>query len=144
MISMVACKVVQNGKVQYDQSGEIAIGTKNSSMISWQVMFFTCEKSRIEKSSMISIASCKVAQNGKLQYDQTSEITISTKNSSMISWQVMLFKRENSRMENFQVPTMFWRENCQPLIPLEPPICTKEKWSTFLSVTLYPKYGQNI
>ena len=35
-------------------------GTKNSSMISWQVMFFKCEKSRMEKSSMINIAACKV------------------------------------------------------------------------------------
>ena len=28
---------------------EIAVGTKNSSMISWQVMFFKREKSRMEK-----------------------------------------------------------------------------------------------
>ena len=27
---------------------EIAIGTKNSSLISWQVMFFNCEKSTME------------------------------------------------------------------------------------------------
>ena len=71
MISIAACKVVQNGKVQYDQSGEIAIGTKNSSMISWQVIFF-----KREKSSMISIAACKVVKNGKVQYDQFGEIAI--------------------------------------------------------------------
>ena len=78
MISIAACKVVQNGKVQYDQSGEIAIGTKNSSMISWQVIFFKREKSRMEKSSMISIAACKVVKNGKVQYDQSGEIAIGT------------------------------------------------------------------
>ena len=50
MISIATCKVVQNVKVFCDQSGEIAIGTKNSSMISWQVLFFNCEKSRMEKS----------------------------------------------------------------------------------------------
>ena len=36
------------------------IDTKNSSIISWQVMFFKCEKFRMEKSSMINIAACKV------------------------------------------------------------------------------------
>ena len=144
MISIAACKVVQNVKVYCDQSGEIAIGTKNSSMISWQVMFFKSEQSRMEKSSMISMTTCKVVQNGKVQYDQSGEIAVGTKNSSMINLQVMLFKCEKSRVENFQVPTMFWRENCLFLIPLRLPFYTKEKWSTLLSMTFYPKYGQNI
>ena len=73
MICMIACKIVQNRKVQYDQSGEIAVGTKNSSMISWQVIFF-----KWEKSSMISIATCKVVQNGKVQYVWSGEIAIGT------------------------------------------------------------------
>ena len=34
------------------------------------------------------------------------EITIDTKNSSLISWQVMFFNREKSTMENFYIPTI--------------------------------------
>ena len=34
------------------------------------------------------------------------EIIIGTKNTSLISWQVMFFKHEKSTMENFYVPTI--------------------------------------
>ena len=34
------------------------------------------------------------------------EIAVGTKNSSLISWQVMFFKREKSTMENFYIPTI--------------------------------------
>ena len=34
------------------------------------------------------------------------EIVVGTKNSSLISWQVMFFKREKSTMENFYIPTI--------------------------------------
>ena len=34
------------------------------------------------------------------------EIDVGTKNSSLISWQVMFFKREKSTMEKFYVPTI--------------------------------------
>ena len=65
------------------------------------------------------------------------EIVVDTKNSSMISWQVMFFKRKKSRMEKT-------RKLLAPHPIGTPYIYTKEKWSTFLYVTFYPKYGQNI
>ena len=62
------------------------------------------------------------------------EITVGTKNSSLISWQVMLFKREKSTMGNFYVPTINVLETklLAPSSHWDPPIYTKEKGSNIL------------
>ena len=59
------------------------------------------------------------------------EIDVGTKNSSLISWQVMFFKCEKSIMENFYVPTIniLERKLLAPSFYWDPPIYTKEKWS---------------
>ena len=59
------------------------------------------------------------------------EIAIGTKNSSLISWQVMFFKREKSTMENFYVPTINVLEIklLGPSSHWDSPIYTKEKLS---------------
>ena len=59
------------------------------------------------------------------------EIDVGTKNSSLISWQVMFFKREKSTIEKFYVPTInvLERKLLAPSSYWDPPIYTKEKWS---------------
>ena len=59
------------------------------------------------------------------------EIAVGTKNSSLISWQVMFFKREKFTMENFYIPTINVLERKLLAISSywDPPIYTKEKWS---------------
>ena len=59
------------------------------------------------------------------------EIVVGTKNSSLISWQVMFFKREKSTMENFYGPTInvLERKLLAPSSHWDPPIYTKEKGS---------------
>ena len=57
------------------------------------------------------------------------EIIVGTKNTSLISWQVMFFKREKSTMKNFYVPTInvLERKLLAPSSHWDPPIYTKEK-----------------
>ena len=57
------------------------------------------------------------------------EIAIGTKNSSLISWQVMFFNIKKSTMENFYVPTInvLERKLLAPSSHWDPPIYTKEK-----------------
>ena len=59
------------------------------------------------------------------------EIAVGTKNSTLISWQVMFLKHEKSTMETFYVPTInvLERKLLAPLSLLGPPIYTKEKGS---------------
>ena len=59
------------------------------------------------------------------------EIAVGTKNSSLISWQVMFFKHEKSTMENFYVPTINVLEIklLGPSSHWDSPIYTKEKLS---------------
>ena len=66
------------------------------------------------------------------------EIAIGTKNSSLISWQVIFFKCEKSTMENFYVPTInvLERKLLAPLSHWDPPYLYKGKRGPiFLSVT---------
>ena len=59
------------------------------------------------------------------------EIVLGTKNSSLISWQVMFFKCEKSTVENFYVPTINVLET-KLLVPSshwDPHIYTKKKGS---------------
>ena len=65
------------------------------------------------------------------------EIAIGTKNSSLISWQVMFFNREKSTMENFYIPTIKVLER-KLLVPSShgPPLFIQRKnGPIFLSVT---------
>ena len=66
------------------------------------------------------------------------EIAIGTKNSSLISWQVMFFNREKSTMENFYIPTIKVLER-KLLVPSShgpPPLFIQIKnGPIFLSVT---------
>ena len=59
------------------------------------------------------------------------EIVVGTKNSSLISWQVMFFKHEKSTMENFYVPTInvLERKLLASLSHWDLLIYIKEKWS---------------
>ena len=59
------------------------------------------------------------------------EIDVGTKNSSLISWQIMFSNREKFTIENFYVPTInvLKRKLLPPSFHWDPPIYTKEKWS---------------
>ena len=67
------------------------------------------------------------------------EIAIGTKNSSLISLQVMFFKCEKSTMENFYVPTINVLEGklLAPSSHWDPPIYTKEKGSNIPECDLF-------
>ena len=57
------------------------------------------------------------------------EIDVGTKNSSLISWQVMFFNCEKYKMENFYIPTInvLERKLLAPSSHWEPPYLYKGK-----------------
>ena len=59
------------------------------------------------------------------------EIAVGTKNSSLISWQIMFFNREKSTIGNFCVSTInvLERKLLAPSSHWDPPIYTNEKGS---------------
>ena len=65
------------------------------------------------------------------------EIDVGTKNSSLISWQVMFFKREKSTMEKFYVPTInvLERKLLAPSSHWDPLFIQRKNGLIFLSVT---------
>ena len=65
------------------------------------------------------------------------EIAVGTKNSSLISWQVMFFKHEKSTMENFYVPTInvLERKLLAPHPSGTPLFIQRKNGPIFLSVT---------
>ena len=65
------------------------------------------------------------------------EIAVGTKNSSLISWQVMFLKHEMSTMENFYVPTInvLERKFLAPSSHWDPLFIQRKNGLIFLSVT---------
>ena len=68
------------------------------------------------------------------------EIAVGTKISNMISWKVMFFKCEKSRMENFLCSHNVLERNASSSSHWNPLIYTKESGPIFLRVTYYPNY----
>ena len=65
------------------------------------------------------------------------EIVVGIKNSSLISWQVMFFKREKSTMENFYAPTINVLE--RKFLPIHTNHCVHFKYFLHLIMICFGK-----